>query len=462
MANDTSDSAPTPPLIAPSTAIPLLEEQLAKLKKIAKKRPINKQAYLSWESFNHDLLIKAFGKASRSVSAVFFPNWDGLRLQIESQSEENIDQSRAERIVTQITQMKTNIEKLKLESKLQPKDKLQEDRASLMGDVHLEFSNNATLLDAEQFAIDHQDKIKAFDSLLRDGTLDYNGGKLKFSLRSYVESRFWQRDEDLLNRLLPVMKEMYSEKKTGHFEVSDFIARIKKKEVMIKVRPIEIERALRLFERMSLLGGHNPITENGVERIKNFNISSMILRSDEIADQLEHYTQSARTISAAMTIGAGLTAPAGGLAVDNKKVFIVHGHNEAAKQTVARTLEKIGLLPIILHEQANQGRTLIEKFEKNADVGFAVVIVTADDLGKAKAETKLGARARQNVVFEWGFFVGKLGRQRVCALYEEGIKSPSDMDGLVYTALDKAGHWCFALGKELKAAGYDVDLNKLS
>lgn len=460
------NSTPTPPSIAASTAIPLLEEQLERLEEIAKKRPIDKQAYIAWESFNHDLLIKAFGSPSRSVDGVFFANWDGLRLGIESRPESEVDRSRAERIATQIVQMKTNIEKLRLEAKLQATGESQQDldRAALMEAIHLEFSNNATLLDAEQFQIDHQRKIKAFDALLADGTLRYDtGGKLEFSIKSYVGSKFWSKDEALLNQLIPIMKEMYSEKKTALFEVTDFIARIERKGIMPSVKPIDIERALRLCYRVGLLGGHNPINdERGVSRIKNFGVSPSILRIDQIADQLKHYIQSTQIISAAMSLGTDLVAPTRDSSMQNNKVFVVHGHNEAFKQSVARTLEKIGLSPIILHEQANQGRTVIEKFEKNADVGFAVVIVSADDLGKAKAEAELGARARQNVVFEWGYFVGRLGRQRVCALYEEGVEAPSDMDGLVYTPLDKAGHWRFVLGKELKAAGYDVDLNDLA
>ena len=147
-------------------------------------------------------------------------------------------------------------------------------------------------------------------------------------------------------------------------------------------------------------------------------------------------------------------------ATKDNKVFIVHGQNEAAKQTTARFLEKLGLEPIILHEQANRGQTIIEKFEDYSVVGYAVVLLTADDVGKlASQKSELSPRARQNVVFEWGYFIGKLGRKRVCALYEEGIEKPSDLDGVVYISLDKTGAWKLLLGKELQAAGFDIDLN---
>jgi len=143
-------------------------------------------------------------------------------------------------------------------------------------------------------------------------------------------------------------------------------------------------------------------------------------------------------------------------------VFVVHGHDEAAKQSVARFIEKLGLRAIILHEQPSKGRTIIEKFEDYSDVGYAVVLLTADDIcapqGKPE-ETQ--PRPRQNVVFELGFFVGKLGRDRVCVLYEEGVEIPSDYQGVIFEKLDAAGAWRLKVGKEMKEAGMDVDLNKL-
>lgn len=144
------------------------------------------------------------------------------------------------------------------------------------------------------------------------------------------------------------------------------------------------------------------------------------------------------------------------------EIFIVHGRDEGVKQAVARFLEKLELRPIILSEQPNGGKTVIEKFEANADVGFAVVLLTPDDIGsldESGAEQK--HRARQNVIFELGYFVGKLGRSRVCALYDQTVELPSDIVGVAYVALDGAGAWKFELAKELKAAGYNFDGNKL-
>lgn len=146
---------------------------------------------------------------------------------------------------------------------------------------------------------------------------------------------------------------------------------------------------------------------------------------------------------------------------NNRKIFIVHGQNVEKKLDLFVTLNALGLEPIILHEQANGGRTIIEKFEEYSNVGYAVVLLTDDDEGKAKKEDVLKSRARQNVILELGFFIGKLGRSRVCALYSDGVDLPNDISGLVYTPLDMAGSWKFSLAKELKAAGYTVDLNQL-
>jgi len=144
-------------------------------------------------------------------------------------------------------------------------------------------------------------------------------------------------------------------------------------------------------------------------------------------------------------------------------VFLVHGHNQAIREMSARLLEKLGLRVIILNEQASASDTIIEKLERYADVHFAVVLMTADDVGGKKnpAGQVLQDRARQNVVLELGYFMGKINRRRVCVLYEKGVELPSDYYGVVYIELDNGGAWRYSLAKELKGAGLEVDLNKL-
>jgi len=147
--------------------------------------------------------------------------------------------------------------------------------------------------------------------------------------------------------------------------------------------------------------------------------------------------------------------------LDKNKVFIVHGHDNETKLEIARFIEKIGFEPIILHEQASNSKTIIEKIESYSDVGFGVVLYTDCDVGAKKSEFKnLNKRARQNVVFEHGFLIGKLGRSNVCSLVKGNIETPNDISGVVYTSMD-SGNWQIELAKEMKASGYEVDMNKV-
>ena len=160
------------------------------------------------------------------------------------------------------------------------------------------------------------------------------------------------------------------------------------------------------------------------------------------------------------------TQPKAGLAdadaVKNKKVFIVHGHDDLLKESVARLVEKIGLEAVILHEQANEGLTIIQKLEKQADVGYAIILYTPCDEGRKKGSENSKPRARQNVVFEHGLFMGKLGSERVCALRKSEVEMPSDAQGILYIEVKEGSNdWMYQVAKELKKAGYDVDLNKI-
>ena len=147
--------------------------------------------------------------------------------------------------------------------------------------------------------------------------------------------------------------------------------------------------------------------------------------------------------------------------IDNKKVFIVHGHDDGAKQTVARFIEKMGFEAIILHEQPDGGKTIIEKIEVNSDVAYVIVLYTPCDLGKAKADSEEKPRARQNVVFEHGYFIGLLGRNRVCALVKGDIEMPGDYSGVVYKKMDSEGAWKTDVLKEMKNAGIPINAEKL-
>lgn len=144
-----------------------------------------------------------------------------------------------------------------------------------------------------------------------------------------------------------------------------------------------------------------------------------------------------------------------------RKIFLVHGHDGEPRESIARFLTQLKFLPIILHEQTNQGRTIIEKFEKHADVNFAVIILTPDDVGGVRGDVP-SSRARQNVILEWGYFIGRLGRDRVCALKKGEIELPSDILGIVWEKFDEEGAWKMKLARELDDAGFEIDWRLLS
>lgn len=143
----------------------------------------------------------------------------------------------------------------------------------------------------------------------------------------------------------------------------------------------------------------------------------------------------------------------------SNKVFIVHGHDGELKEKVARRLEQQGIEVIILSEQANRGRTIIEKIEAYSDVHVAIALFTQDDIGMAKEEKENEKyRARQNVVFEAGYFMGYLGRENVIMVAEENVEIPGDLSGMVYTTKE---NWEIEMLKDLNAAGMKIDMNKL-
>lgn len=159
--------------------------------------------------------------------------------------------------------------------------------------------------------------------------------------------------------------------------------------------------------------------------------------------------------------GSDIIKCEGAIELDTSKVFIVHGHDNEAKYTTARFVEKLGLEAIILHEQASKGKTIIEKIEEHSNVGFAIVLYTSCDVGKSKDEQELKPRARQNVVFEHGYLIGKIGRENVCALVKGDVEKPNDISGVVYVDMDSHGAWKIALAREMKSSGYDIDMNKI-
>jgi predicted nucleotide-binding protein len=150
----------------------------------------------------------------------------------------------------------------------------------------------------------------------------------------------------------------------------------------------------------------------------------------------------------------------------SNKIFVVHGHDHALKSELENFLNDIGLEPIVLHKKPDEGQTIIEKFEKHSDVGYAFILLTPDEIAYIidqdkinDAERKKEKRARPNVIFEFGYFVGKLGRNRVCCLYKNDVELPSDLSGLLYKKIeDKINAQAYDIIKELQAAGYQIKI----
>lgn len=179
----------------------------------------------------------------------------------------------------------------------------------------------------------------------------------------------------------------------------------------------------------------------------------------EILIRKGYITQQQLEVSQALKEPPPIVPPpaAGGATAFNKsQVFIVHGHDEIAKLEMADFIERLDLEPIILHLQASSGRTIIEKIEHYSNVGFGVVLYTPCDVGSKVGALNGSYRARQNVVFEHGYLIGKLGRPRVAAIVKGAVETPNDISGVVYISLDEKGNWKEELKKEMRSAGYEV------
>lgn len=197
----------------------------------------------------------------------------------------------------------------------------------------------------------------------------------------------------------------------------------------------------RPFRPMSLIAGVPH--DSSIECIRDLKTTILELK-DYLAEESENSGQVAEVSTNKV--------------IANNRIFIVHGHDGELKEALARLIESQDLQAIILNEKANQGRTLIEKLENNSDVGAAIALFTNDDFGRVKDSNEDMPRARQNVVFEAGYFMGKFGRDHIVILAEKGVELPSDLQGIVYT--DKSD-WKLDVCRDLKAMGYNVDFNKL-
>jgi predicted nucleotide-binding protein len=179
-------------------------------------------------------------------------------------------------------------------------------------------------------------------------------------------------------------------------------------------------------------------------------IASEVSKLESIKDRLDIWAAEADVVPADPPDQVLLAAP----------IFIVHGSDTLRAESVAHTVGRAtGRETIILRDQPSGGRTLIEKFEHHAaEVSYAIIVLTADDRGGRKDEDDTRPRGRQNVIFEMGYFYGLIGRDRVSVLLQPGVEEPSDMNGIVYIAFDDNGPWKTELFRELRHAGFNINL----
>ena len=226
-------------------------------------------------------------------------------------------------------------------------------------------------------------------------------------------------------------------------------------EMLKQVFNIEINDYMDSYKQAgyTFLGQMGEVQGNPIQTFKNLvkykldDLRSLLTRAELLKSQVTN-----NTISIAIPTKT----------LSKTEVFIVHGHDDAAKTKTARFIEKLGLKPIILHEQASGSRTVIEKIEAYSNVGFGIVLYTPCDIGAKKEENlDLKNRARQNVIFEHGFLIGKIGRENVCALVKDNIETPNDISGVIYVKMDDEEAWHLKIARELRNSGYEIDMNKL-
>lgn len=188
-------------------------------------------------------------------------------------------------------------------------------------------------------------------------------------------------------------------------------------------------------------------------------LNSLLVEGDPFDELLESVTKKSKLVEQTTTKEVKSS-------LSNKKVFIVHGHDYHLKIELEVFLSHIGLKPIVLHREADAGKTIIEKFESNSDVAYVFILLTPDEIAYTAdqanildTERKKEFRARPNVIFEFGYFIAKLGRNRVCAIHKGEVIIPSDLSGFIYkqvnSTIEEIG---FALIKELKTAGLEIEI----
>lgn len=319
-------------------------------------------------------------------------------------------------------------------------------------------------VDAVSYRADHEDSIDALDGMQSRQLLKRDSAVYRITFRLLIVLDGPSAKQDLVrcHKAFDILRAHYKDSKT----------RNKEKKISGLARELgctfeEATETIRYLLDVSTEwygGGSTELADPDTAFVLP---SELILRNktfDDLAQKVRAGYESDRSVNPHSSI----FHPSSGdddkmlRPTDSKDIFIVHGHDRDAKETVSRFVEKIGLNAVVLHEKPNAGRTIIEKFSDYADVAFAIVLLTPDDEGKPHASTEPPkARARQNVILELGYFLGKLGRNRVCALHVDGVEIPSDYQGVLFVPFDENGYWKTELMRELKAVGIAIDANRV-
>jgi predicted nucleotide-binding protein len=199
----------------------------------------------------------------------------------------------------------------------------------------------------------------------------------------------------------------------------------------------------------------------GAELAPAPSVHAALEQAHAVSSELSHETPGRPAASLSNATTADLLADGTG------RVFLVHGRNDRWKHAVAGLLERAGTHEVtILNERPGERMPLVEHFEERPGSRYAIVLLTADDIGAARVDSDrepfYSPRALQGVVFAMGILVAALTPHCVCVLYEDGVELPCDLDGITYVRLDGAGTWQSKLLLQLRGAGLDYDLNRLA
>jgi predicted nucleotide-binding protein len=234
-----------------------------------------------------------------------------------------------------------------------------------------------------------------------------------------------------------------------------------------KWKSYTFELLTRIFDDHSIAEDFSDADSYGVYVTRDMSLSEDVVEfKDDIRkclNNLESLLERIELIPSSMELQQNvITAHVQKSKTQTNKVFIVHGHDNEAKQSAARFVEKLGLEAVIFHEQEDMGQTIIEKLERVSDVNYAIVLLTPDDVAHSRiTPEQVQNRARQNVIFEWGYLMSKLGRRNVSALIKGNVEVLSDLQGLLWTTMDDGDAWKYKITKEMRTAGLDADSNKI-